>query len=297
MGNLIHGCCLAFSILLGMVLSPVTSAVALHIQEDDEVIIPGGAYYVGPVFGHHDYMAHANTQRSAFAIMKTEVTYHFYQSVVSWANEHGYHLNDGCNGAEYEDCQPGEKDGGLHPVTNLTWWDAILFANALSEMRNLSPVYLSSDNQPLRLVAADTAPPILHKNPSNTGYRLPDIAEWQIAAKGGVRGMKDGTYGASFAGSTRADEVAIFPQNSGKRFATAPVASLLPNSAGLYDMSGNVSEWLDESIEIEGGNRMYYFCGGSYLERTATLAACDVHTPGFLTPDIGFRLIRKLHES
>ncbi|ADU71470.1 SUMF1/EgtB/PvdO family nonheme iron enzyme [Pantoea sp. At-9b] len=261
-----------------------------------EVVIPGGYYYVGSVFGQQNYTAHANTRRETFAIMSTEVTYHFYQSVVLWANKHGYNLSEGCNGAEYEECLPPEKDGGMHPVTNVTWFDAIIFANALSEMYNLEPVYLTAAQQPLRTLSERIENIDIHVNYASTGYRLPDLAEWQIAARGGIRGLVDGTYGNPFSGSLSSGEVAIFPQRDSRIFSTSPVGSLKANAAGLYDMSGNVSEWLDESLEIQEGKRMYYFCGGSYLDRTTTLAACDVHTPGFLTSDTGFRLVRRIHE-
>ena len=255
-----------------------------------EVNIQGGKYYVGDVFGDHDYCEHATTNVFSYSIMKTEITYSFYQLIVEWARGEGYYLNEGCNGAFFEDCQLPEKDDGLHPVTNISWWDAILFANAYSSYRNLSPYYLSNDGKPLKSIPDNGV--FKRASKSTSGYRLPNMEEWQIAARGGKKGIESRTYGAPFSGSTVSNNVANFPAYNATTFSTDPVASRHSNAAGIYDMSGNVSEWLDEHYFVDGGETMFFFCGGSYLTRASKLSSCDVHTPGFITPDTGFRLVR-----
>lgn len=261
----------------------------------DEVVINGGNFYVGSIFGPEDYAVHTNTSITSFAMMKTEITYQQYHALQEWAEERGYQLSGGCNGATFDDCLPPEQDDGRHPVTNVSWWDAVIFANALSEQQRRQPYYLTADGKTLKQVPEGDNDKGIHGNSQSSGYRLPTLAEWQIAARGGKKGLANGSYGYRYAGSNQPENVANFPANT-QPFSTIPVALKQPNSLGLYDMSGNVSEWLNESYAVEGGKTMYYFCGGSYLERVQSLAGCDLHTPGFFMPDIGFRLVRTLND-
>ncbi|MEC5344291.1 SUMF1/EgtB/PvdO family nonheme iron enzyme [Brenneria populi] len=250
--------------------------------------VKGGDFYVGDVFGDRDYRAHTNVTLTSFYIMQTEVTYAFYQKIYQWAVLNGYDFNNGCNGATYEDCLPPEKDGGKHPVTNIEWLDAVIFANALSESLHLTPVYRTEKNEPLRINAKNIT---IHVNEQANGYRLPTLSEWHVAARGGTPALDSGHYGDRYSGGNNEKKVAWYPDFNRHDFGTQRVGQLSPNALGLYDMSGNVSEWVYDSDEIDN-IKMYYFCGGSYLSRATTLASCDSHSSGFIMPDIGFRLVR-----
>ncbi|PHM48851.1 SUMF1/EgtB/PvdO family nonheme iron enzyme [Xenorhabdus miraniensis] len=253
-----------------------------------ESFVEGGHFYVGTVFGNQDYISHSNVELNSFYILKNEVTYSLYQEVYEWAILNGYEFHDGCNGATYEDCLPPEWDEGQHPVTNIEWLDAVIFANALSEKSNLTPVYLQKNNAPIRKSAKDID--ILINKQAN-GYRLPTLNEWHVAARGGKPALKSGTYGYRHSGSDNAKKVAWYPELNTNNFGTNIVGKLSPNALGLYDMSGNVSEWVYDSYNL-GKVKMYYFCGGSYLSHSTTLVSCDNHSAGFFMPDIGFRLAR-----
>jgi len=283
MGTYVRYLMLAFSFIYSFGLQAQTNI--------PESLVEGGDFYVGNVFGKHDYLPHANVKLKSYFIMKKEVSYHLYQHVYEWANANGYSFNNGCNGATYEDCLPPERDGGRHPVTNIEWQDTIIFANALSEMLRLKPVYRLSNNQPLRLNDKTLT---FHIDEAADGYRLPTMNEWQIAARGGKAAMKSGTYGDRYSGSNEAKYVAWYPTFNTANFGTRVVGSLSPNALGIYDMSGNVSEWVYDSDNFDTV-RMYYFCGGSYLFQVTTLAACDNHSAGFIMSDIGFRLVRNAH--
>ena len=74
---------------------------------------------------------------------------------------------------------------------------------------------------------------------SGRKFRLPTEAEWEFAARGGIK-----SNGYKYAGSSNLGEVAWFDENSSHT--THPVATKAPNELGLYDMSGNVWEWCED---------------------------------------------------
>lgn len=77
---------------------------------------------------------------------------------------------------------------------------------------------------------------------SGKKYRLPTEAEWEYAAKGGT---KSGNF--IYSGRSNVNFVAWHSGNSGNK--TNPVGQKEPNELGLYDMSGNVWEWVSDWFE------------------------------------------------
>lgn len=84
-------------------------------------------------------------------------------------------------------------------------------------------------------------------------FRLPTEAEWEFAAKGG---LKSQNY--DYSGSNNVEDVAWYADNS--EFKTHPVALKQPNELGLYDMCGNVAEWCsDKSDELTEDEELDYY--------------------------------------
>jgi len=97
----------------------------------------------------------------------------------------------------------------------------------------------SSPSLPVEFVNYNDALIFIEKLNKLTGaeFRLPTEAEWEYAARGGCR-----SQGYEFPGSNKLAKVAW--QYSNSKQTTHPVKQLMPNEIGLYDLCGNVDEWV-----------------------------------------------------
>ena len=118
-------------------------------------------------------------------------------------------------------------------------------------------------------------------------FRLPSSLEWEYAALGGNR-----SRGFRFSGSNTLDDVAWHKTNSGG--CTHRVAQKQPNEIGLYDMSGNVSEWCQDLWNDNGVDTDRAVKGGCYYygcaETCKCTHGCNRQAPTTNAPNIGLRL-------
>lgn len=161
-------------------------------------------------------------------VLKTEVTQAMYESVMGE--------------------NPSVFKGENLPVENVSLYDAVYFCNKLSIAAGYTPVYSVREKTDPATWGytpnkGQTLSKSIDENRKANGYRLPTFDEWAAAAQGGGKVYIEGT---DFAGSEDIDEVAWYRENSGEK--THEVEQKKPNGYGLYDMSGNVSEWLSDNL-------------------------------------------------
>jgi formylglycine-generating enzyme required for sulfatase activity len=170
-----------------------------------------------------------------------------------------------------------------HPITNVSWTDAVAYANWMSEREGLQKAYIIHETS-------------VEWNRGANGYRLPTEAEWEQAARAYTSDLP-------FAGSRVEYEVSWSQGNSEDR--THPVGSKKANGLGIFDLCGNVWEWCwdyyDEyyyrradktnPIGSEAGS-MRSTRGGSWLTASNTLTVRRGRSPLTQSTEIGFRLVR-----
>jgi formylglycine-generating enzyme required for sulfatase activity/outer membrane protein assembly factor BamB len=195
---------------------------------------------------------------SPFSMSRTEIDYRTWQKLRSWATaQKGYDFERrGDPGSAHLQPQSHTTD---EPVTFITWYDAVLWCNALSEAEGRTPCYyidpaetkvfrryidirpkfkdvVASRHHIRELKLPARTEPIITCKWSADGYRLPTIAEWIYACRGGA--ATRWPWGNDFKDILKHAWVSGNAEGG-----THPVGSRSPNALGLHDLLGNVSEW------------------------------------------------------
>ena len=223
------------------------------------VVIPAGSFIMGTPktddMKQDDEVQHKVTIAYSYAVSATEVTWNQWEACVR---------DGGCDGYDVETALRLDREGkpnkdyvdfgrGTRPVVGVSWYDALAYVGWLNR-----------------------------KTGNDDLYRLLTDSEWEYAARGGTTtrypwGDKiDHNYG-NFGNDSK--ELGGMVEGRDKwDNETAPVASFPPNAYGLYDMQGNVFEWVqdcykkdlsdgpsDGSPNLDGDCRTRMFRSGSFI--------------------------------
>jgi formylglycine-generating enzyme required for sulfatase activity len=219
------------------------------------IFVEGGTFNMGSNEGENNEKPVHRVTVSSFSIGKYPVTVGQYKA---FCEETGRSMPEA----------PGWGWQERHPMVNVTYNDAVAYANWLGEK-------FGGD------------------------WRLPTEAEWEYAARGGNK-----SRGTTYSGSNDLETVGWFADNAGGQ--TNGVGRKRPNELGIYDMSGNVWEWCRDWYGSDyyasspssnprgpasGTNRVLRGGSWDYTSTYCRVAIRDFGTPSDRSTFRGFRVV------
>ncbi len=231
------------------------------------VFVKGGSFKMGSNSGERDERPVHRVTLSDYYIGKYEVTVSQYKE---FCRETGRNFPSAPSSSWYEEHQNATKwvwkDN--NPIVNVTWRDAMAYCKWLS---------LKTGKK----------------------YSLPTEAQWEYAARGGVKSKK-----YKYSGSNDIDKVAWYDDTTYEK-GPRQVGLLAANELGIYDMSGNAWEWCKDNFGMYSASavkdpqgaaspQFKVIRGGSwyYVDDLARLTARDGPRPTYTNFNYGFRVVR-----
>ena len=235
------------SFLLTSFFLTLPSLCSEESKQDRFILVKGGTFLMGNKEIPGDEVPISNTAIKNFYIGKYEVTQGEWQAVMG--NNPSLYKGDNCDN---------------RPVENISWYDAVEYCNKKSLLEGLQPCYLESQDE--KGNGKD-----ITCNFAADGYRLPTEAEWEYTCHGGAQSLH-----YMYSGSNDPNETSWFELNS--NYKIHPIGQKKPNELGIYDMSGNVAEWVhawfapypggDPTASKDYGKSYRVARGGAYFDPT-----------------------------
>lgn len=224
----------------------VLQDVAITPRVPDDFILIPSGTLKRYLTGYDDNNIYEDFALDEFYICKHEVTQKEYMQVM--------------------DRNPSFIKGNDLPVNAVQYIDAIMYCNARSKAEGYDGFYDIDNN-------------IVTIKPHSNGYRLPNRYEWVYAAR------KDESTKTEYASGNNISKVAWYGGNS-KNTLHAVCTTKESNGRGIYDMNGNVSEWLWE----KDFKRSNCHIGGDFLTYVGFYEE-DVVGSTVCSEENGFRVV------